>query len=646
MTEVTVRFWLWAGVLLVVVNVTPLQARPALGPRRTMAWEPLATLHPSQFGGRIRIKFHEGTRPTIQDGRIQDGARVMWDPAVDAPSGMRVTALMPTVGVALGVLDKLRRAAAARCGACVLASMETYVDVVVDLDPRALGPVLAVLNAHKDVEVAYPVSGLVRRPADISPVTPVFTEGQTYLGPAPDGLGATAVGGLPGGNGAGINVVDMEVDWTDDHEDIPQCAGAQVLDVGTIPAGLPYQDYAAHGTAVLSIVLAGNNGYGVTGFAPAAGCGYAPEYTDERGTDSAHALLQSLASGVLREGDVFLMESQTPGPRFDPNTYAGLIPTEWEPAVFDAIRTLVASGVVVVEAAGNGYENLDDAIYNNIFDRDRSDSGAIVVGAGAPPNYAQAARTRLDFSNVGSRVDVQGWGDAVVSAGYGDLFQVNGDERQFYSAAFAGTSSASPMVTGSVALVQAIQKAGGGEVLTSVEMRTLLASTGTPQPAGDAVAAPIGPQPNIEAAVAGLTVCANGRLDRLEMCDDGNTVAGDGCAADCASNESCGNGVTDTAVGEVCDDGNTQHGDGCAAGCRSNEACGNGVLDTTVGEECDDGNTANWDGCNAVCQSFPPVALGCSGARPDGALVVLLGVWMGLARRRRACSARRGPIGN
>jgi transposase len=28
-----------------------------------------------------------------------------------------------------------------------------------------------------------------------------------------------------------------------------------------------------------------------------------------------------------------------------------------------------------------------------------------------------------------------------------------------------------------------------------------------------------------------------------------------GCSADCLSNEACGNGVVDTAVGEVCDDG-------------------------------------------------------------------------------------------
>lgn len=43
-------------------------------------------------------------------------------------------------------------------------------------------------------------------------------------------------------------------------------------------------------------------------------------------------------------------------------------------------------------------------------------------------------------------------------------------------------------------------------------------------------------------------------------------------------------------------------GDGCAANCRSNETCGNGVIDAVTGEECDDGGTAPGDGCDATCQ--------------------------------------------
>jgi len=97
--------------------------------------------------------------------------------------------------------------------------------------------------------------------------------------------------------------------------------------------------------------------------------------------------------------------------------------------------------------------------------------------------------------------------------------------------------------------------------------------------------------------------CGNGYLDVIngEECDDGNTVSGDGCSADCSSDESCGNGTLDSAAGEICDDGNRRSGDGCSADCRSDETCGNGVIDTAVGESCDDGNTTGGDGCDAFC---------------------------------------------
>ena len=102
-----------------------------------------------------------------------------------------------------------------------------------------------------------------------------------------------------------------------------------------------------------------------------------------------------------------------------------------------------------------------------------------------------------------------------------------------------------------------------------------------------------------------------------EVCDDGNTVSGDGCSADCKSLEQCGNGIVD--VNEVCDDGNTHNGtcgdghvcdsnadctvgsctpDGCASDCKSNETCGNGIKD--LGEVCDDGHAPG--GCEDDCQ--------------------------------------------
>jgi len=58
----------------------------------------------------------------------------------------------------------------------------------------------------------------------------------------------------------------------------------------------------------------------------------------------------------------------------------------------------------------------------------------------------------------------------------------------------------------------------------------------------------------------------------------------------------CGNGIIED--GETCEDGNTIPGDGCSADCRV-EVCGDGVL--TADEECDDGNVVDGDGCSSTC---------------------------------------------
>ena len=90
-------------------------------------------------------------------------------------------------------------------------------------------------------------------------------------------------------------------------------------------------------------------------------------------------------------------------------------------------------------------------------------------------------------------------------------------------------------------------------------------------------------------------VCGNGILEEGEECDDGNTVNGDGCQADCML-PACGDNIVD--AGEQCDDGNTVNGDGCQADCML-PICGDNIVD--AGEQCDDGNSVNGDGCENDC---------------------------------------------
>ena len=97
-----------------------------------------------------------------------------------------------------------------------------------------------------------------------------------------------------------------------------------------------------------------------------------------------------------------------------------------------------------------------------------------------------------------------------------------------------------------------------------------------------------------------LNRCGDATMQWFEVCDDGNRIDGDGCSANCLSDESCGNGVADQSIGEECDDGNVVSDDGCSATCRA-EGCGDGIPQS--GEVCDDGNRIGGDGCSGDCQS-------------------------------------------
>lgn len=68
----------------------------------------------------------------------------------------------------------------------------------------------------------------------------------------------------------------------------------------------------------------------------------------------------------------------------------------------------------------------------------------------------------------------------------------------------------------------------------------------------------------------------------------------------------CGNKQIE--ADEVCDDGNTLSGDGCSSTCQLEEVkpvCGNSKIEYP--EECDDGNTWGGDGCSALCKKEIPV---------------------------------------
>lgn len=347
------------------------------------------------------------------------------------------------------------------------------------------------LNRLPVVEIAEPQARPAPLPLDLSPPTPDLTGGQGYKGPAPGGVGALDPAAVPGGDGAGMSVVDVEYSWVLNHEDLELPAAANI-DSATLSNPFPAEQ-GNHGTAVLGEIGGKRNGYGVTGITPGARMLVAPANTVQFGYSVARAI--SLATASLRAGDVILIEQQAAvcGGGCGA-TQVGCGPVEWQQPNFDAISTATALGIVVVQAAGNGNVDLDGPSCGGRFDRSVRDSGAIIVGAGAP-----GSRARLSFSSYGSRVDVQGWGTAVTTAGYGDAFDP-GDVRQRYTDDFGGTSSASPIVTGAVLALQGALKARGASLASPVEMREALVATGTPQSG----TGHIGPLPNTGAALRWL----------------------------------------------------------------------------------------------------------------------------------------------
>ena len=359
---------------------------------------------------------------------------------------------------------------------------------------RELDKLAKVLRNTEEVKSVYikPPSELPQRLNEMAPlsghsppVTPDFTPRQGYLDAAPGGIDARYAWTLNGGRGAGIRIIDVEGEWKFSHEDLLQNQGG-------IIGGNPPNDVRArnHGTAVVGEFGADINGFGVTGISPDSNVKGISVY----GIGSAAAIV--LAATSLRPGDIILIELHRAGPRFnfkDREDQRGYIAIEWWPDDFDAIQFATSRDIIVVEAAGNGAESLDDPIYSipdtgfptnwtNPFNRANRDSGVYYSGAGAPPsNNFGPDRSRLDFSNYGAVLDAQGWGREVVTTGYGDLQGGDDYEDLWYTSQFAGTSSASPIVVGALSCVQGVLHAKGRPLMTPADARRCLRATGSVQ---------------------------------------------------------------------------------------------------------------------------------------------------------------------
>ena len=317
---------------------------------------------------------------------------------------------------------------------------------------------------------------------------------------APGGIDARFSWTIPGGNGSGVTIYDVEYSWNQGHEDLSKIHGIPLLVNPGDSAIDPFNDNN-HGTAVVGELAADNDAKGVTGISWGANVRLAPANTANLGYNPANAILLAVADGS--PGDVILIEQQA-----NVCGVGAFGPSEWISSVFDAIQTAVANRFVVVEAAGNGNVNLDQAACGTTFDRTVRDSGAIIVGAGQPPSSG-SDRQRESFSTYGSRVDLQGWGSSVQTTGYGVSYtnpDDPGNRNFWYTSSFNGTSSASPIVSGAAANLQSIALSRFGTPLTAFQIRQLLVESGSPQLG--TTTEHIGPRPNLRSVYSLVTAPA------------------------------------------------------------------------------------------------------------------------------------------
>jgi hypothetical protein len=350
----------------------------------------------------------------------------------------------------------------------------------------------------KAVVVPRPVPAM---PSGSAAGSRLFEPAQGYLCTPPDGIGAAEIWSLAGAKGKGVVICDIEGNWNRKHEDLPD--GIQLIG-GTVINDLGWRN---HGTAVLGEMISIPNDKGTVGISHEARA--VVQSAVINGVFNAAGAIAN-ATNVLKAGDVMLIELQAPGPT------GNYVAMQFWDDTYSAIMVAVAKGITVVEAAGNGNENFDAAIYSGTGLQ--KDSGAIVVGAGVPPTnhvdfdgfgpslpaYASLGvpRSRIFFSNYGKIVNVQGWGWHVATLGYGDA-QGGASENGWYTLRFSGTSSASPIVTGAVACLQGRAKSKNGAPMTPDRVRRMLMATGTPQQAGPGVPLTqnIGPLPDLPSAM-------------------------------------------------------------------------------------------------------------------------------------------------
>lgn len=292
-----------------------------------------------------------------------------------------------------------------------------------------------------------------------SSTTPDFTSRQTYLN---GGLGMNvrdAWSAAATGYAATVRHLDFGV--YRNHEDLGNI---------TVVNSRPETQDCNHGTASTGCVAATRNGFGVTGVA--FDCRF---YFYDTG-DLDRIVNDAKAGDIIGLDIQFVVN----------NKYIPVIDSKsW----WDKIRALYVRGATVILAAANGGLDLGQPGVIN----DYGDSGSMLAGA-----CNHDTGRRASFSNYGHYTSlINSWGDwSVTTTGYGGLQTLPGNDRN-YTSSYSGTSSATPLSVGAVAVLQGYAIHAHGVILQGYQVRYILATTGSGQGVQDG----IGRRPDVRASI-------------------------------------------------------------------------------------------------------------------------------------------------
>ena len=238
-----------------------------------------------------------------------------------------------------------------------------------------------------------------------------------------------------------VAVLDTGIDA--EHPDLNVVGGANCLQTsgGGPPWARSYycdpavsaDDDHYHGTHVAGSIAALDNNFGVVGVAPGARL-WALKVLDSSGSGYTSGIVAGI-DWVVGQGNIEVLNMSLGG--------SGI-----SQAYEAAIDNAVASGVVVVVAAGNS--NADANNYSPAFVSSAitvsalADFDGTAGGLGSPTCRADQDDTLADFSNWGSAIDISAPGVCILST-----YPIEKGEY----ASISGTSMAAPHVAGAAALL-------------------------------------------------------------------------------------------------------------------------------------------------------------------------------------------------